>query len=377
MITQNELRIGNIIKSYLTGEIVHTDWLVIKHISYGNYQNSYHTDQPVYEPIPITDDWLIRLGFEEPKGYGGFVIDDDYTYTLHPILTMDQCYSFYINESHETVVRYVHQLQNLYFALTGKELKLKQSIMQERKLTAVPEVGDKSKFIFTPEQKQKFVKSINDISFAAKSLVDMEGDVDVDFKNTIGSLIETYATEATDALDISGLLKKREEDKYAQIRELNKENKDLRKQLGMKVSNDDVRERIKLFKESIRRWWNIDGMGHVSEITFSEYGSCQVKLSGNVTDCYYGKSEGTYKTEERRLAEFKQAGFAFSEGGRRDNILLSTDNNIQLLKGLITDKYPSASIWNIETYFWNGDGAPVMRDITICIDDLNDILIED
>lgn len=249
--------------------------------------------------------------------------------------------------------------------------------MQERKLTAVPEVGDKSKFNFTAEQKQNFIKAINDISFAAKSLVDMEGDVDVDFKNTIGSLIETHATEATDALDISGLLKKREEDKYAQIRELNKENKELRKQLGMKVSNEDVRERIKLFKESIRRWWNIEGMGHVSEIKFSEYGACEVKLSGNVTDSYYGKSEGECKTEEQRLGEFKQAGFTFSEGGRRDNALLSTDNNIHLLKSFITDKYPSASIWSIETYFWNGHGAPVMRDINIRIDDLNDIIIED
>lgn len=247
--------------------------------------------------------------------------------------------------------------------------------MQERKLTAIPEVGDKSKFTFMPEQKQKFVKAINDISFAAKSLIDMEGDVDVDFKNTIGSLVETYAKDATDALDISGLLKKESDDRHGQIRSLNEENRELRKQLGMKVSNEDVRERIKLFKESIRRWWNIEGMGHVSEIKFSEYGACEIKLSGNVTDSYYGKSEGTYKTEEQRLGEFKQAGFIFSEGGRRDNALLSTDNNIQLLKALIADKYPSASIWSIETYFWNGSSAPVMRDINIRIDDLNDIQI--
>lgn len=83
-----------------------------------------------YSPILITEEWLINLGFEHYKtdksnvyksGIFMFVYTFDGRFkgkrmvTLANALTLD-----------ENNIKYVHQLQNLYFALTGEELKTQE-----------------------------------------------------------------------------------------------------------------------------------------------------------------------------------------------------------------------------------------------------------
>lgn len=72
-----------------------------------------------YKPIPLTEEWLVNLGFN--KFPNQKIYDrDDFWY----------CRLRNGNEWHfedlECIVKYVNQLQNLYFALTGKELEIKQ-----------------------------------------------------------------------------------------------------------------------------------------------------------------------------------------------------------------------------------------------------------
>ena len=72
-------------------------------------------DFSVYmEPIPLTEEWLLKFGF---------IIHED-GYITCPngrqwILHLDNEFEF---EALNIIVIYVHQLQNLYFALTGEEL---------------------------------------------------------------------------------------------------------------------------------------------------------------------------------------------------------------------------------------------------------------
>jgi hypothetical protein len=69
--------------------------------------------------LPITEEWLLKFGFSEDL--------EDIDYHLHE---NGFTIHFDINDGHlecylESVgidISYVHQLQNLYFALTGKEL---------------------------------------------------------------------------------------------------------------------------------------------------------------------------------------------------------------------------------------------------------------
>ena len=117
----SELRIGNfVIKSLKSGngrkieaEIGHAD---IARIFEG-------TGSFNYEPIPITEEWLVRFGFEDdgPEWYFLKVKDKltsiGYSYSIKREV-IEFC-------DIEITIEYVHQLQNLYFALTGTELTIK------------------------------------------------------------------------------------------------------------------------------------------------------------------------------------------------------------------------------------------------------------
>lgn len=78
------------------------------------------------EPIPLTEEWVVKLGFEKCN-------DLDCWYK---IIIRNEWTRLNINIKHEMAeinvnrhccvlgaMKYVHQLQNLYFALTDKELE--------------------------------------------------------------------------------------------------------------------------------------------------------------------------------------------------------------------------------------------------------------
>ncbi len=118
----NQLRIGNYVTdSIQTGAITvfNNDACVLKHKS--GIVKCRISD---LSPIPLTEEWLLKFGFKKSNVYcfGNHkliiesLMGDRHScrYRINP----DE--SIWISELH-----YVHQLQNLYFALTGEELTFK------------------------------------------------------------------------------------------------------------------------------------------------------------------------------------------------------------------------------------------------------------
>jgi hypothetical protein len=117
-----ELRIGNWVKGDYSGEKQAT----IENISDLQNGNVY------LSPIPITEEWLKRFGFK--------IYDDCYAaidlrgrYNRKLIICLDEhniwCIApsmndFYTDDyfTDDIELPYIHQLQNLYYALTGQEL---------------------------------------------------------------------------------------------------------------------------------------------------------------------------------------------------------------------------------------------------------------
>ena len=120
MIAPSELRIGNYV---LIGSLVWTpiDGILSSQVFACNGVGINYID---IDPIPITPEWLERLGSDKIKLFGN---DPSDTVTI----TIEGCVnlSFTGEVLHNIVagikVKYVHQLQNLYHALTGNELKIK------------------------------------------------------------------------------------------------------------------------------------------------------------------------------------------------------------------------------------------------------------
>ena len=76
------------------------------------------------KPISITDKILLSCGFKKRKScFGYWIYEIMFQHTVFSVEEVDLglCY-FYIGNTHVTQTRYVHELQNLYFSITGEEL---------------------------------------------------------------------------------------------------------------------------------------------------------------------------------------------------------------------------------------------------------------
>jgi hypothetical protein len=79
------------------------------------------------KPIPLTEEWLLKFGFEKTFYEGEFgrywdYIEHKHEFHLHGMgfKSEDMDFTFLMRK-----INFVHQLQNLYFALTGNELTWK------------------------------------------------------------------------------------------------------------------------------------------------------------------------------------------------------------------------------------------------------------
>jgi hypothetical protein len=64
--------------------------------------------------IPITEDWLIKFGFEKRK--------ECYVHFSFKLIDYKKYYIFDWAVGGNTEIQFVHELQNLFFALTNNEL---------------------------------------------------------------------------------------------------------------------------------------------------------------------------------------------------------------------------------------------------------------
>jgi hypothetical protein len=113
-----ELRIGNYVQPFIDGC---ETTLVIPN----DFKNTTYL-----RPIPLTEDWLLRFGFEEKDSRKNrFINRADFELEFQGD-KVAYCVWGGEDAPHLTQFfghcKYVHQLQNLYFALTNEELIIKQ-----------------------------------------------------------------------------------------------------------------------------------------------------------------------------------------------------------------------------------------------------------
>ena len=118
MIDPNELRLGNLVRvSDRTLQVV----------GVGKHHIGLQGLIPIEEidPIPITPEWLERMGiywdiYWQGRTDGNWVITEGNEHGNWRI-----AYGKRRNDIIMWNLKYVHQLQNLYFALTGEELTIR------------------------------------------------------------------------------------------------------------------------------------------------------------------------------------------------------------------------------------------------------------
>lgn len=73
-----------------------------------------------YGPIPLTEEWLVKFGFSENKSTKDFF----FNYLICLERQGNELFVINTNDKYQYKIEYVHQLQNIHFALTGEELNL-------------------------------------------------------------------------------------------------------------------------------------------------------------------------------------------------------------------------------------------------------------
>ena len=121
----NELRIGNLYDN-------NGNYFVV---TPSTIESVFESERVWCKPIKLTEEWLVKFGFKRiDHTYSMNDGSMNYRYELngndpHWCLYFNNR-NFAFNESKLNYIhlfhnKYVHQLQNLYFALTGEELNIK------------------------------------------------------------------------------------------------------------------------------------------------------------------------------------------------------------------------------------------------------------
>jgi hypothetical protein len=132
----SELRIGNFFDEINRKSRIHRPYGFVRKVGCISFfkVELYEVDKPFAQqikpdmtdisnlsPIPLTEEWLLKFGFKRLNNAWNGPHRNDFS-IWNPIGNPE----FILND---TVLNprteYVHQLQNLYFALTGEELEIK------------------------------------------------------------------------------------------------------------------------------------------------------------------------------------------------------------------------------------------------------------
>ncbi len=131
MKTANELRIGNLVSdSNFTFTVTSIESGLIKGFNYPNDLDAeYSLLAENLQGIPLTEEWLLKFGLKYSDGI--FNLTDFFTACHSDVDQWHDKEGYYLfanDVEYETdvCIQYVHQLQNLYFALTGEELTIKE-----------------------------------------------------------------------------------------------------------------------------------------------------------------------------------------------------------------------------------------------------------
>ena len=123
MINAKEIRIGNLVEYRITDKLdERKEWWEVSEIDAADihWLSKVDTKDEDFRAIPITEELLEKLGFKQNKFDKVFEVENCQIeiYFFDNDIKCTVCVDSVINKN----IKHVHQLQNLYFALTGSEL---------------------------------------------------------------------------------------------------------------------------------------------------------------------------------------------------------------------------------------------------------------
>jgi hypothetical protein len=119
----NELRVGNLILIKYTND----EGSKFRQYLLKAYQiNDIKENPKDYKAIELSEEWFLKFGAEKINHINGYSFWTFNTKKLNVCIDIYETYTK-VNTYFSEHIKYVHQLQNLYFCLTGNELIIKNT----------------------------------------------------------------------------------------------------------------------------------------------------------------------------------------------------------------------------------------------------------
>lgn len=241
----------------------------------------------------------------------------------------------------------------------------------------IPEFS-KEPLVLSEDEKAVSLKALKDIRFAAATLEEWikGGKAEQGQADTILSLLESYHSELAKPLKYESYLTKEREERYADIRRANGEIRRLKEQIGSSKPIDGLADQLRYLHEIVYTWWREYGFNYVGDEQFGPY-------SYRARFCFQLDSLGLYDEDKpvsgkerrkERIKKFEEQGFEFifDKHGEHPK-LAGTNKNLELVTTLITTRFPSAALHNVQFYLDDKNGSPYFRDVEVYIRNYADI----
>lgn len=124
----NELRIENYVN--IEGDVVKVKEIYEKSIYYANGEYESYATEDFIHPIKLTEELLVKIGFvkenEVNRMYNNRCVVSYYIGNFYKELVIEvrRENGFYKNNIVHYDIKNLHELQNIYYCLTGEELNI-------------------------------------------------------------------------------------------------------------------------------------------------------------------------------------------------------------------------------------------------------------
>jgi hypothetical protein len=205
---------------------------------------------------------------------------------------------------------------------------------------------------------------------------DME--LDSDLAKTAVSNVEHKLANISRTLGLKSESEQEVENRYAEMRRLNLRIRELEGKIGTEAGPDAVSQGIKSLVSGFRKWWKVEGLGHVAGLHLTESGFLCAKLSCHL----FGRAGSTMSStpvsdRERHklwIAELEAQGYEliFEERGREPQIL-DSDRSRETVANLVRTRFPSAAVVGTTNHRVYGQQQLALKDVDIIIYRLDEL----
>lgn len=229
---------------------------------------------------------------------------------------------------------------------------------------------------FDEDAKQVIDKEVRDASTALGFVRDLSRRPDASkqalhsglytVESVLATLCKTMGVELDSAAE--------REARYADLRAANTRVRELEQQLGQSVAPQAIACGLKAYANSLRRWWREDGMGYVGDLSFGEWGGCEMRLSCSPGMRWVSseKPDSDRKSREAWIKELATQGFSLTNDDPGHERIEDTPKARELLLAAIKLALPSSTVSKISTGC-DRKGRFLLEDITIYVHDLEDV----